>query len=126
MERQRMITAMGTFLYVLLASRMFVNLGADILQRELHENSTQGPLKRKRDDDNELFAFFAVVGANGFKRSPRFWVDARSNHWIRRVVDGMLLQDNQFDKAFRMNRNSFETLHGFLGMYLLQLQLIYL
>ena len=120
-----MITAMGTFFHVLLASRMFISLGAGILQQELHKNSTQGRLKRKRDDD-ELLAFFAVVGANGFKRSLRFWVDARSNHWIRRVVDGMLLQDNQFDKAFRMNRNSFETLHGFLGMYFLQLQLIYL
>jgi len=96
-----------------------MSLGVNIIQRELHQNSSQqSSKKRKRDNDEELFAFFAVVEVNGYKRR-RFWVDARSNHWIRRVLDGMLLQETQFDKAFRMNRNSFETLHGFLGTYLL-------
>jgi len=47
--------------------------------------------------------------------SKRFWVDARSNHWINRVLDGALLQGEQFDRTFRMNRNSFHTLHGILG-----------
>jgi hypothetical protein len=47
-------------------------------------------------------------------------VDARSNHWIIGVLDVMLLQETQFDKAFRMSRNSFELLHSILGTFQLK------
>ena len=53
-----------------------------------------------------------------------FWVDARSTHWVHRVMDGGLLQERQFDQTFRMSRNSFRTLQGILGNFLFSILLI--
>ena len=58
-----------------------------------------------------------LVAGFGYK-FRRFWVDERSQHWIRHVLNGKMLQDDRFEKTFRMSRDSFELLHGLLGTYL--------
>jgi hypothetical protein len=75
--------------------------------------------KRLEDDDELALAFMVgVLESESLYNLRRFWVDTRSNHWITYVLDGMLLQEEQFTKMFRMNRSSFDLLHGVLGMHI--------
>ena len=56
----------------------------------------------------------AAVPAFG-RKAHQFWVDVQSREWNRFLVSEIVLQDEQFEKTFRMNRNSFNVLHGLLG-----------
>jgi hypothetical protein len=68
------------------------------------------------DEDSEII-LGALVASGGYN-FRRFWVDARSSHFVGRVLSGALLQEEAFDRTFRMSRNSFRILHGLLGTYL--------
>jgi len=69
--------------------------------------------KRKRDEYT-LAVLAAAVPA--FSASvPRFWVDVRSGVWNTLLLNGVMLQDKQFEKTFRMSWNSFAVLHDLLG-----------
>jgi hypothetical protein len=95
-----------------------MNLASEFQRLEMHNHARRCVTKRKRDDDDELAVTFTAVALQEFVYNfRRFWVDARSSHWICHVGDGALLQEEQFAKCFRMNRNSFNTLHGLLGTY---------
>ena len=43
----------------------------------------------------------------------------RSQHWIQMVLAEETLDDGDFQKTFRMTRNSFNQLHALLGTYIL-------
>jgi len=76
-------------------------------------------------EDDELALALVAVALCGFDYNVRrFWVDARSIHWIHCVAEGVLLQEEAFQELFRMNRNSFEILHGLLGIYQDQVKLM--
>ena len=81
--------------------------------------------KRKRDEDAEEDVHFlmAITAAACRPYPQHFEMDICSSHWITRVLEGMLLRDDEFDKCFRMSRNSFHALHMFLGIVLHQIQL---
>ena len=81
--------------------------------------------KRKRDEDAEEDVLFlmAITAAACRPYPRRFGMDICSSHWITRVLEGMLLRDDEFDKCFRQSRNSFHALHMFLGIVLHQIQL---
>ena len=91
-----------------------MNVNTELQELEFSQKARRANMKRNQEDDE-----LALVGAFVCpqKRIRRFWIDARSNHWIVRVLDGMLLQEAQFDKAFRMSRNSFDVLHSVLGIF---------
>ena len=49
----------------------------------------------------------------------RWWKAPRSQHWIQMVLAEETLDDGDFQKTFRMTRNSFNQLHALLGTYIL-------
>jgi len=117
MDAQRRKAVIIAIFSTLLVSRMFMILTALAQQRK----SSQNRITRKRKWENESEAVEAIAAAAAFQlghNGPvRFWVDARSSHWITRVLDGTLLQGEEFERTFRMNRNSFHSLHAILGIY---------
>jgi len=126
MAQPRVIRAIGASLYVLLSLQSFMNHAALLYVEQLQRNARRRILRRKRSDD-ELALFLAVqatVPDFGYKYR-RFWADVRSSHWINRVLDGILLQQERFEQTFRLTRNSFETLHGSLGMCHPQVLFVY-
>ena len=110
-QRNKVLTAI---IHVLLSLNMVMRLVVGAEHVELLNYGMRHVRSHVEDDDivNALIAFRIATFNYGFRR---FWIDARSCHWINRVLDGMLLQGGQFDRAFRMSRNSFEALHGILG-----------
>jgi len=117
-RRKRAITAVFSALMV---SRIFLLLAAVAQRWELSHNRHEHvdiKQRRKRAREGEDDAVTAAAVFQLGYGSKRFWVDARSNHWISRVLDGALLQGEEFERTFRMNRNSFHTLHGILGTYI--------
>ena len=86
------------------------------LQRHELNRKTRCMIIKKRSREDDELAMAGVLAAMQRKRIRRFWVDARSTHWITRVLDGMLLRAAQFDNIFRMDRNTFNLLHGILGI----------
>ena len=48
----------------------------------------------------------------------RVWVDVRSGEWNTLLLNGIILQDEQFEKTFRMSLNSFVVLYDLLGITL--------
>ena len=113
MDQRRAILIAIAFFQLLLASRVLMGVVIELQQQEFNRKSRRIIKKRSREDDEMAIA--GLCSATQQKRIRRFWVDARSNHWITRVLDGMLLRAAEFDNTFRMSRNSFNLLHGILG-----------
>ena len=115
MDQCQAILIVVAIFQVLLASRILMNVHTELEQLESRRHARRTAKKRKQDD-NDL----ALLGALIYIQKTtvrRFWIDAQSNHWITRVLDGMLLQEAQLDKAFRMSRNLFDMLHSVLGLF---------
>jgi len=113
-QRQAILIVVAIF-QVLLASKILVNVHTELEQLESRRHARRTAKKRKQDD-NDL----ALLGALIYTQKTmvrRFWIDAQSNHWITCVLDGMLLQEAQLDKAFQMSRNVFDMLHSVLGLF---------
>jgi hypothetical protein len=117
MERNRIILVTAAFLQLLLSFCGFINTAVQFQQKETYLQRRKRLLKRRRDDDELALAFTVAAVQRHHYNFRRFWVDARSNHWVNRVLDGVLLQGDEFAKTFRMNRNSFNAFHAFLGTY---------
>lgn len=64
------------------------------------------------DNDEDLLSALSAL----HPQARRIWMKVRSTHWIRNVLNGVLLQGGQFDDNFRMSRDSFEHLHALLGI----------
>ena len=47
-----------------------------------------------------------------------FWVDVRSGERNTLLLNGIILQDEQFEKTFRMSLNSFVVLYDLLSITL--------
>jgi hypothetical protein len=45
------------------------------------------------------------------------WMEVQSRHWIRHVLNSVLLHRKQFEDSFRMSYDSFEKLHRILGTF---------
>ena len=85
-------------------------------QQQTREEEHRRVAKRKRDE-YDLAVLAAAVPA--FSASiRRFWVDVRSGEWNTFLLNGIMLQDEQFEKTFRMSRNSFAVLDDLLGIIL--------
>lgn len=118
MARQEAIKA-------LIAICCYIILSLSILRdraTELEQHRRQSITKRRRQDDDDIAAIRIIV-PNLVAESVgysfrRFWVDERSQHWITGVLSGTFLQNDRFQRTFRMSRNSFELLHGILGTYI--------
>jgi hypothetical protein len=80
-------------------------------KEEAHRRVT----KRKCDYDLTVLAAAVLAFSVNIRR---FWVDVQSSEWIRLLLNGIMLQDDQFEKTFRMSRNSFAVLHDLLGITL--------
>ena len=98
------------------SSRAVLNQVVEFNQQQRQEEEHQRVAKRKRDE-HAVSVLAAAVPA--FSASVhRFWVDVRSSEWSTLLLNGIMLQDEQFEKTFRMSRNSFAILHDLLGITL--------
>lgn len=68
-----------------------------------------------RHDDDEMLLLLHMISMQTFYRHRRFWVDARSGHWVHHVSRGNILRDAAFEKTFRLTRKSFNKLLSILG-----------
>ena len=82
----------------------------------MREEEHQRVAKRKHDEYDLAILATAVPAFSASIR--RFWVDVRSGEWNTLLLNGIMLQDEQFEKTFRMSRNSFAVLHDLLGIIL--------
>ena len=64
-----------------------------------------------RDEDDDVLFLVALT----FQYRRKEWTLTRSCHWITHVLTEDLLQGKEFERTFRMSRNSFERLHAILG-----------
>ena len=113
MDQRQTNPVLATFFQILLASKAIMNVNEMLKRLKSHRHTKQARKNGHSSQHDDLTLIAAFVSQQRCTR--RFWVDRRSSHWITPVLDGMLLQEAQFDKAFRMSRNSFEILHGILG-----------
>jgi hypothetical protein len=123
MDKQQTLTAVAAFLPVLQSFRTLMDLAAVLSHQEQKECESRRIKKRKREDDDlaAVSSIAIMLDGNGYN-FRRFWVDTRSNHWIRHVLNGMVLRETEFDKVFRMSRDTFNKLHDILRMNRLQRQ----
>ena len=63
------------------------------------------------DDDVAIMLLFNAHR----RRRRRIWAYARSKDWMRLVLLGKNLERGEFERNFRMTRNSFELLHNILS-----------
>src|SRR5436309_11414619 len=83
------------------------------LYNEEYEHWCENSTSSKPSDNVELMALINLYKAK--RRRLRVWVWRRSNEWIKGTLRGLYLQDTEFEKTFRISRNSFEQLHALLG-----------
>jgi len=122
--RKRIITVLGGLFHLLVSFCVSISVVIEFQRQELMlprgQKRKRVEKRRRADDELALTFMVAVLESESQYNLRRFWVDTRSNHWITYVLDGVLLQEEQFTKMFRMNRNSFDILHGLLGMHFIQ------
>ena len=123
MDARRRKAVIIAFFSTLMVSRIFMILSAVVRQRKLSPNRSEHVSRKRKRENDECEAVTAAAALQLSHGCVRFWMDARSNHWITRVLDGTLLQGEEFERTFRMNRNSFHILHGILSTNLLLLHL---
>ena len=115
-RRHTITTAGALAVHVSRSCRAVVNDAVEFDQQQTREEEHRRVAKRKRDE-YDLAVLAAAVPA--FSASiRRFWVDVRSGEWNTLLLNGIMLQDEQFEKTFRMSRNSFAVLHDLLGIIL--------
>src|SRR5436305_8723183 len=69
----------------------------------------------KTHDDTEMLLLLHLTLTQTLYGRRRFWADARSQHWVYHVSEGVLLQQDAFEKTFRLSRRSFNKLLSYLG-----------
>ena len=116
-SQQRVIFLLGCLMMIL----HFISSSSSVLTQLALRKSSRVRKRRilKRRRDIKAASVIAITAAlqghqYGFRR---FWVGTRSTHWILHMLEGTILAGEQFEKFFRMDRNSFESLHAILGMY---------
>ena len=115
-RRHTITTADALAVHVSRSCRAVLNDAVEFDQQQTREEEHRRVAKRKRDE-YDLAVLAAAVPA--FSASiRRFWVDVRSGEWNTLLLNGIMLQDEQFEKTFRMSRNSFAVLHDLLGIIL--------
>jgi len=93
-----------------------LNDAVEFDQQQTPEDKHRHVAKRKCNE-YDLAVLAAAVPA--FSANIRqFWIDVRSGEWNILLLNGIMLQDAQFEKTFRMSRNSFAVLQGLLGIIL--------
>lgn len=109
-------TACALAVYVSKSCCAVLNDAVEFNQQQEREEAHRRVAKRKRDEyDLAVLAAAVPVFSASIRR---FWVDVRSGEWNTLLLNGIILQDVQFEKTFRMSRNSFTVLHDLLGISL--------
>jgi hypothetical protein len=93
------------------SSRAVLNDVVEFDQQQMQEEEHRRVAKRKRDE-YALAVLAAAVPAFS-TNIHRFWVDVRSDEWNRLLLNGIVLQDEQFEKTFRISRDSFRLCRSF-------------
>ena len=115
-RRHTITTASALAVHVSRSCRAVLNDAVEFDQQQTREEEHRRVAKRKRDEYDLAILAAAVPAFSASIR--RFWVDVRSGEWNTLLLNGILLQDEQFEKTFRMSRNSFAVLHDLLGIIL--------
>jgi hypothetical protein len=102
-------------MHVATSRRDVLNHAAEFERQQLRDKEHRRIAKRKRDEYDLAILAAAVPAFSGSIR--RFWVDVRSGEWNTLLLNGLMLQEKQFEKTFRMSRDSFDVLHGLLGTH---------
>ena len=80
-------------------------------RREIEDISSK--LFRSNLDHDEVALLLSTIKR---RNRRRVWAYARSTEWVRLVLRGFNLERGEFERNFRMSRNSFEQLHALLGI----------
>ena len=109
-------TAAALAVHISRSCRADLNDAMEFDQQQTPEEKHRHVAKRKCNE-YDLAVLAAAVPA--FSANIRqFWIDVRSGEWNILLLNGIMLQDAQFEKTFRMSRNSFAVLQGLLGIIL--------
>jgi hypothetical protein len=100
--------------YISKACQTTLNDVVEFDQQQIQEEERQHIAKRKHDE--YALAILTAAEPAFSARMKRFWVDVRSNEWNTLLLNRIMLQDEQFEKTFRISRNSFVVLHDLLSI----------
>jgi hypothetical protein len=94
----------------------FIQLLYAIIQAEiqLEETNRQRRLKLLSTLNQPDEALEAILLIQSLP-NRRWWMAPQSHGWCQMVLDGEMLQEEEFRSTFRMTRNSFNQLHALLG-----------
>ena len=109
-------TACTLAVYVSKSCCAVLNDAVEFNQQQVQEEEYRRIAKWKRDEYDLAFLAAAVPVFSASIR--RFWVDVWSGEWNTLLLNGIILQDVQFEKTFCMSRNSFAVLHDLLSIIL--------
>ena len=109
-------TACALAVYVSKSCCAVLNDAVEFNQQQVQEEEHRRIAKRKRDEYDLAFLAAAVPVFSASIR--RFWVDVRSGKWNTLLLNGIILQDVQFEKTFRMSQNFFAVFHDLLDIIL--------
>ena len=82
-------------------------------RREIEDISSKYIASSSNLDRDEVALLLSTVKR---RNRRRVWAYARSTEWVRLVLWGLNLERGEFERNFRMTRNSFEQLHALLGI----------
>jgi hypothetical protein len=105
--------------YLIQSLFAFRNVAAAELQQrsQKHENQHVAKCKQGEEEDIAILGLIVPKLVEIGHNFQRFWEDDWSQHWITHILNGNVLHDDVFEKAFCMNRDSFEHLHHLLSTY---------
>ena len=109
-------TACTLAVYVSKSCCAVLNDAVEFNQQQVREEEHWRITKQKHDEYD--LAFLAAAVPVFSASIHRFWVDVWSGEWNTLLLNGIILQDVQFEKTFCMSQNSFAVLHDLLGIIL--------
>ena len=97
MDHSQAIQLIAACTQLLQSSHMCMDYAIESQYRKSLQKVKQYVKRRNLSDAAFCIAIQADTSGYNFRR---FWVDARSTHWVHRVMDGGILQERQFDQTF--------------------------
>jgi len=117
-DRQKLAARFFVILQVLchfVRAQILRNRRRRLQLRQRHGRTSECSFRLEKEFEQLLLAYTLPT--------RRYWVAPRTAQWRLMVLNQQTLVNNGFEQMFRMTRNSFEQLHGLLGMSFQVMQL---
>lgn len=89
---------------------LYAIIQAEILLEEVEQQRRHQFIKTLNQPDEAEAILLAQLLPN-----RRWWMAPRAYGWCQMVLDGVILEEQEFKSTFRMTQNSFNQLHALLG-----------